>query len=241
MIREVLRMGDPRLWQKSLPVDHFNSSVLDALIADMRETMAHLNGAGLAAPQIGVGLRVVIFGVKANPRYVDIPVLMLTGQESVQKKVAGLELGASDYVTKPFAKDELIARVRVHLKLKLRAGGTAAGPLPAPSPATVTSQAAAAPAPTADGHQTPLLVLYGANLGTAERFDLMVLGLLDAIQLELPVVAVGSAKEGEAILDGTSFEGGLGEMVRDEAPGDLRLAGVIGLEPGGELLVDSMH
>jgi two-component system cell cycle response regulator len=57
--------------------------------------------------------------VKANPAYVDIPVLMLTGQESVAKKVAGLELGASDYVTKPFAKDELIARVRVHLKVKL--------------------------------------------------------------------------------------------------------------------------
>jgi two-component system, cell cycle response regulator len=57
--------------------------------------------------------------IKANPSYGDIPVLMLTGQESVAKKVAGLELGASDYVTKPFAKDELIARVRVHLKLKL--------------------------------------------------------------------------------------------------------------------------
>jgi len=53
------------------------------------------------------------------PAYRDIPVLMLTAQESVEKKVAGLELGASDYVTKPFAKDELIARVRVHLKLKL--------------------------------------------------------------------------------------------------------------------------
>jgi two-component system, cell cycle response regulator len=57
--------------------------------------------------------------LKANPAYADIPVLMLTGQESVAKKVAGLELGASDYVTKPFAKDELIARVRVHLKVKL--------------------------------------------------------------------------------------------------------------------------
>jgi two-component system, cell cycle response regulator len=57
--------------------------------------------------------------IKANPRTADIPVLMLTGQESVEKKVAGLELGASDYVTKPFAKDELIARVRVHLKVKL--------------------------------------------------------------------------------------------------------------------------
>jgi peptide deformylase len=69
MIREVLRMGDPRLWQKSLPVTRFNNPELNQLLQDMRETMAHLNGAGLAAPQIGVGLRVVVFGVRANPRY----------------------------------------------------------------------------------------------------------------------------------------------------------------------------
>ena len=70
MIREVLRMGDPRLWQKSLPVTNFRE--LEDLLRDMRDTMAHLNGAGLAAPQIGVQLRVVIFGVTANPRYPDI-------------------------------------------------------------------------------------------------------------------------------------------------------------------------
>jgi peptide deformylase len=72
MIRDVLRMGDPRLWQKSLPVAKFNSPELNELLQDMRDTMAHLNGAGLAAPQIGVGLRVVIFGVKGNPRYPDV-------------------------------------------------------------------------------------------------------------------------------------------------------------------------
>lgn len=72
MIREVLRMGDPRLWQKALPVTDFHSKDLQRLLEDMRDTMAHLNGAGLAAPQIGVGLRVVIFGVKANPRYPDV-------------------------------------------------------------------------------------------------------------------------------------------------------------------------
>ena len=71
MIREVLRMGDPRLWQKSAPVTKFDTSELHSLLQDMRDTMAHLNGAGLAAPQIGVQLRVVIFGVKANPRYPD--------------------------------------------------------------------------------------------------------------------------------------------------------------------------
>src|SRR3546814_19889741 len=64
-------MGDPRLWQKSGPVTDFRDPFLHNLLADMRDTMAHLNGAGLAAPQIGVGLRVVIFGVKANPRYPD--------------------------------------------------------------------------------------------------------------------------------------------------------------------------
>ncbi|HWD22744.1 MAG TPA: peptide deformylase [Burkholderiales bacterium] len=72
MIREVLRMGDPRLWQKSLPVTRFNNPELNQLLQDMRETMAHLNGAGLAAPQIGVQLRVVIFGVQSNPRYPDV-------------------------------------------------------------------------------------------------------------------------------------------------------------------------
>ena len=72
MIREVLRMGDPRLWQKSLPVTRFDSPELNELLQDMRDTMAHLNGAGLAAPQIGVGLRVVIFGVRGNPRYPDV-------------------------------------------------------------------------------------------------------------------------------------------------------------------------
>ena len=69
MIRDVLRMGDPRLLQKSVPVERFDTPELQSLLQDMRDTMAHLNGAGLAAPQIGVGLRVVIFGVKANPRY----------------------------------------------------------------------------------------------------------------------------------------------------------------------------
>ncbi len=69
MIREVLRMGDPRLLQRSQEIKQFGTPELQALLQDMRDTMAHLNGAGLAAPQIGVGLRVVIFGVHANPRY----------------------------------------------------------------------------------------------------------------------------------------------------------------------------
>jgi len=71
MIREVLKMGDLRLLEKSQPVEAFGTPQLRELIADMRDTMAHLNGAGLAAPQIGVPLQVVIFGVTRNPRYPD--------------------------------------------------------------------------------------------------------------------------------------------------------------------------
>ncbi len=71
MIREVLKMGDARLLARAAKVERFGTPELAELLADMRDTMAHLNGAGLAAPQIGVGLRVVIFGVHANPRYPD--------------------------------------------------------------------------------------------------------------------------------------------------------------------------
>jgi peptide deformylase len=69
MIREVLKMGDPRLLQQAQPLEQFDTPELHALLTDMRDTMAHLSGAGLAAPQIGIGLQVVIFGVEQNPRY----------------------------------------------------------------------------------------------------------------------------------------------------------------------------
>ena len=62
-------MGDPRLLQQARPLEFFSTPQLHALIADMEDTMQHLEGAGLAAPQIGVGLRVVIFGFADNPRY----------------------------------------------------------------------------------------------------------------------------------------------------------------------------
>jgi len=70
-IRAVLRMGDPILLQKAAAVTQFDTPKLHALIQDMQDTMAHMNGAGIAAPQIGVSLRVVIFGVGSNPRYPD--------------------------------------------------------------------------------------------------------------------------------------------------------------------------
>jgi peptide deformylase len=64
-------MGDPRLLRVSRRVETLDTPELHALVADMKETMQALNGAGLAAPQIGVDLQVVIFGVDANPRYPD--------------------------------------------------------------------------------------------------------------------------------------------------------------------------
>jgi peptide deformylase len=77
-------MGDPRLLAVSEPVAAFETPELEALLADMRDTMRHLNGAGLAAPQIGVGARVVIFGVEANPRYPEaepVPFTVLINPE----------------------------------------------------------------------------------------------------------------------------------------------------------------
>lgn len=70
-IRPVLRMGDPLLLQKATPVERFDTPELHALIQDMWDTMEAMDGAGIAAPQIGVSLRVAIFGVGKNPRYPD--------------------------------------------------------------------------------------------------------------------------------------------------------------------------
>ena len=70
-IRQVLKMGDPLLLKVAEPVNDFESHTLKNLIEDMQDTMHSLNGAGLAAPQIGVSLRVVIFGVKKTQRYPD--------------------------------------------------------------------------------------------------------------------------------------------------------------------------
>ena len=77
-------MGDPRLLTVADPVPAFGTPVLEELVTDMRDTMRALNGAGLAAPQIGVALRVVIFGMEANPRYPEaesIPFTVLVNPE----------------------------------------------------------------------------------------------------------------------------------------------------------------
>lgn len=71
MIKPVLKMGDPCLLQPAHRVDQLGTPELEELLRDMQDTMAALNGAGLAAPQIGVSLQVVIFGVEHSPRYPD--------------------------------------------------------------------------------------------------------------------------------------------------------------------------
>ena len=71
-------MGDVKLLSQARPVSEFGSQELKSLLVDMHDTMAHLNGAGLAAPQIGVSLQVVIFGVAGNSRYPDAPDVPMT-------------------------------------------------------------------------------------------------------------------------------------------------------------------
>jgi peptide deformylase len=72
-VRDILRMGDPRLLRVAEPVREFGTAELDALIADMFDTMKAASGVGLAAPQIGVNLQLVIFGFRHNERYPDAP------------------------------------------------------------------------------------------------------------------------------------------------------------------------
>ena len=70
-VRTVLRMGEPLLLEKAQAIEAFDTPELHALIEDMQDTMQAMDGAGIAAPQIGVSLQVVIFGVNHNPRYPD--------------------------------------------------------------------------------------------------------------------------------------------------------------------------
>jgi peptide deformylase len=92
-VRPILRMGDPRLLQVSAPVTRFDAPELHALVADMQDTMRAADGAGLAAPQIGVLQRVVIFGGDAsNPRYPDAEPVPYTVLVNPQLDYIGDEL-----------------------------------------------------------------------------------------------------------------------------------------------------
>jgi len=90
-IKHVLRLGDPRLLQVAEPVTEFNTAELDLLIADMFDTMKAEDGVGLAAPQIGIALRVVIFGFDSNPRYPDNDALIKTVLINPQITASGEE------------------------------------------------------------------------------------------------------------------------------------------------------
>lgn len=74
-IRNILRMGDARLLRRAEEVNSFDGAELKELLRDMRDTMLALDGVGLAAPQIGINLRIVIFSVESNPRYPDAEVV----------------------------------------------------------------------------------------------------------------------------------------------------------------------
>jgi peptide deformylase len=85
-IKPVLRMGDPVLYKVAEKVTEFDTPDLHALIQDMHDTMTDMNGAGIAAPQIGVSLQVVMFGVGKNPRYPDaeeVPFTILINPELI--------------------------------------------------------------------------------------------------------------------------------------------------------------
>jgi peptide deformylase len=78
-VREILKMGDPRLLRTAQTVQQFDTDALHLLVTDLLDTMRAANGAGLAAPQIGVDLQVVIFGSdERNPRYPDRPLVPRT-------------------------------------------------------------------------------------------------------------------------------------------------------------------
>lgn len=90
-VRKILRIGDPRLRQRSEPVTEFDTPALHGLIADMLETMEAADGAGLAAIQIGVPARVMIFGFDFNPRYPDAEPVPFTALVNPELDVLGSE------------------------------------------------------------------------------------------------------------------------------------------------------
>lgn len=115
-VRELLRMGDPRLLEVARPVADFTTAALETLIADMFDTMAAAGGVGLAAPQIGVGLQVVIFGFEQSERYPDaepVPQTVLINP-SIAPLAPDEELGWEGCLSVPGLRGEVprYARIR---------------------------------------------------------------------------------------------------------------------------------
>lgn len=116
-VRPVLRMGDPRLLQRSQPVTNFDAE-LDALVTDMLDTMRALEGAGLAAPQIGVPLRLVIFGVERNPRYPEAEEVPFTVLANPVITALGTEMddGWEGCLSVPGMRGVVARHARIHYR-----------------------------------------------------------------------------------------------------------------------------
>lgn len=117
-IKPVLRMGHPVLLEKASPIQVFDTPELHALIQDMQDTMQHMNGAGIAAPQIGVSQRVVIFGVGHNPRYPDAEQVPYTVLINPELNVIGAEMeeGWEGCLSVPGMRGIVSRYLRLHYK-----------------------------------------------------------------------------------------------------------------------------
>ncbi len=117
-VRDILKMGDPRLLRVAEPVQAFNSPELKALVEDMFETMRAVDGAGLAAPQIGVDLALVIFGFSKNDRYPDAPpvpeTVLINPQIEALLRAAGRRLGRLPVGTGPARRGATLGAHSLH-------------------------------------------------------------------------------------------------------------------------------
>ena len=117
-VREILRMGDQRLLRVAQPVLEFGTPELQALVADMHQTMAAANGAGLAAPQIGVDLQLVIFGFEHNQRYPNAPAVPLTVllNPVITPLDEAMELGWEGCLSVPGLRGEVPRHARIRYR-----------------------------------------------------------------------------------------------------------------------------
>jgi peptide deformylase len=117
-VRKILRMGDPLLLEPARPVRRFNTPELDGLIEDMFETMRAAGGVGLAAPQIGIGLQIVIFGVDESERYPDaaaVPQTLLINPQ-ITPLSAREEAGWEGCLSLPGLRGEVSRLVDIHYR-----------------------------------------------------------------------------------------------------------------------------
>ena len=115
-VREILKMGDQRLLRVAQPVEAFGTPELAALVADMQDTMLAANGAGLAAPQIGVDLQLVIFGFQHNQRYPEAPAVPMTVLINPRITPLGDEMvdGWEGCLSVPGLRGEVPRHARIH-------------------------------------------------------------------------------------------------------------------------------